>query len=92
MTRHRGTFSPDHAIASVLRRMGLLRRLIAIRGVVNMDVFMLGDTPESLWRDASAVTLASEESVEAADIFVTAMKNNFEVGRNIIDRILTEQF
>ena len=52
----------------------------------------LGTTPESLWRDASAVTLASEESVEAADIFMTAMKNNFDVGRNIIDRILTEQF
>lgn len=36
--------------------------------------------------------MASEESVEAADIFMTAMKNNFDVGRNIIDRILTEQF
>ena len=82
----------DVAVARTVERMGMLDRLIMIRVSVNMDVFMLGTTPESLWRDASADTLVSEESVEAADIFMTAMKNNFDVGRNIIDRILTEQF
>ena len=82
----------DVAVARTVERMGMLDHLIIIRVSVNMDVFMLGTTPERLWRDANEVTLASEESVEAADIFMTAMKNNFDVGRNIIDRILTEQF
>ena len=72
--------------------MGMLDRLIMIRDSVNMDVFMLGATPESLWGDAEATTLASEENVEAADIFMTAMINNFNVGRIIIDQILAGQF
>ena len=80
------------AIARTAERMGMLDRLIMIRDSVNMDVFMLGATPESLWGNASAITLASEENVEAADIFMTAMKNNFSVGRIIIDQILAGQF
>ena len=35
---------------------------------------------------------ASEENVEAADIFMTAMENNFNAGRIIIDKILAGQF
>ncbi len=81
----------DIAVARAAERMGLLDRLVIIRCSVNMDVFMLGDTPESLWGGGGSVTLAAEESVEAADIFETAMKNNFEVGRIIIDRILAGQ-
>ena len=80
------------AIARTTERMGMLDRLIIIRGSVNMDAFMLGTTPESLWGNADAITLASEESVEAADIFETAMRNNFNVSRMIIDQILTGQF
>ena len=72
--------------------MGMLDHLIMIRDSVNMDVFMLGAKPESLWGNAEAITLASEENIEAADIFVTAMKNNFNVGRILIDRILAGQF
>ena len=82
----------DVAIARTVERMGMLDRLIIIRDSVNMDVFMLGATPESLWGNAEAAALASEESIEAADIFATAMKNNFNVGRIIIDRILAGQF
>ena len=33
-------------------------------------------------------SLASESSVESADIFATAMKNNFTVGHVVIDAIL----
>lgn len=80
------------AVARAVERMGMLDRLIIIRDSVNMDVFMLGATPESLWGNAEATTLASEENVEAADIFMTAMKNNFNVGRIIIDQILAGQF
>ena len=82
----------DVAVARTVERMGMLNRLIVIRGSVNMDVFMLGATPESLWGNAEATTLASEENVEAADIFMTAMKNNFDVGRIIIDQILAGLF
>ncbi len=82
----------DIAVARTAERMGMLDRLIIIRDSVNMDVFMLGATPERLWGNAEEVTLASEESIESADIFVTAMKNNFNVGRMIIDQILAGQF
>ena len=82
----------DVAVARTAERMGMLDRLIILRGSVNMDVFMLGVTPESLWGNAEATTLASEESIEAADIFETAMRNNFNVSRMIIDQILTGQF
>ena len=37
-------------------------------------------------------TLANEENVEAADIFMVAMKNNFQVGQIIIDWILAGEF
>ncbi len=78
----------DIAVARAAEWMGLLDHLIIIRDSVNMDVFMLGTTPESLWGTAEAMTLASEDSVEAADIFEVAMKNNFDVGRIIIDTIM----
>ena len=78
----------DHAIASVLRRMGLLHRLLAIRGVVNMDVFMNGMTPERLWSPETRESIVSEESEEAADIFFPAMRGIFEVGRVLADAAL----
>ena len=82
----------DVAVARAAQRMGLLDRLIVIRGSVNMDVFMLGVTPENLWGHAEAMTLADEDSIEAADIFAVSMKNNFDVGRVVIDSILSGEF
>lgn len=78
----------DVALATVLDRYGYLDRYIIIRDSVNMDVFMLGATPESLWDPNFEDSLASEESVEAADIFRTAMENNFKVGSVVVDAIL----
>lgn len=77
----------DNAIAVTLDRFGLLDQLIIIRDSVNMDVFMLGATPESLWDPNFQDSLSSEDSVEAADIFATAMENNFKVGSIVIDAI-----
>ena len=77
----------DVAVARTAERMGMLDRLIILRDSVNMDVFMAGAAPESLWGDGE-MPLSSEDSPEAADIFAAAMKNNFDVGRIIIDRIL----
>ena len=82
----------DVAAARAVERMGLLDRMIIIRDSVNMDVFMQGAAPENLWGDAEAEDLVDEESIEAADIFKTAMKNNFEVGRVVIDKILDGSF
>ena len=79
----------DIAVCHAVKRSGLLDRLIILRDSVNMDVFMLGATPESLWNaDPGAMVLSAEDSVEAADIFATAMENNFTVGRVIIDAVL----
>ena len=82
----------DVAVARAAERMGMLDRLIILRGSVNMDVYMMGATPETLWEGAEVQRLVSEDSLEAADIFTTSMKNNFEVGRILIDRILKGEF
>ena len=79
----------DVALAVALDRFGLLDRYIIIRDSVNMVVFMNGVTPEGLW-DPARVTdsLSDEDSIEAADIFATAMENNFKVGSVVVDAIL----
>ena len=82
----------DAALAVVLDRMGMLDRYIIIRDSVNMDVFMNGATAESLWDPNFDESLASEESVESADIFATAMENNFKVGSVVIDAIVNGTF
>lgn len=78
----------DVALAVVMDRLNMLDRLIIIRDSVNMDVFMNGATPESLWDPEFDESLASESSVEAADIFATAMENNFKVGSVVVNAIL----
>ena len=79
----------DVALAVVLDRFGLLDRYIIIRDSVNMVVFMNGVTPESLWDPSrSSDSLSDEDSIEAADIFATAMENNFKVGSVVVDAIL----
>ena len=78
----------DVALGVVLDRLGMLDRYIIIRDSVNMDVFMNGVTPESLWDPEFDESLASESSVESADIFATAMENNYKVGKVVVDAIL----
>ena len=69
-------------------RLGMLDRYIVIRDSVNTDAFMNGASPESLWDPNFVDSLASDESVESADIFATAMENNFKVGKVVIDAII----
>ena len=75
----------DNALAVALDHMGMLDRFLIIRCSVDMDVFMNGSTPESLWGGQVVEDLSEEES---ADIFETAMHNNFKVGSQVIDAIL----
>ena len=78
----------DVALAVVMDRMGMLDHFIIVRDSVNMDVFMNGASAESLWDPNFEDSLASESSVESADIFATAMENNFKVGSVIVNAIL----
>lgn len=76
-------------VCAAARRMGMLDRLIVLRVSVNMDVFMNGATPERLWEEQYSFSSGDEEGhPEAADIFETAMKNNFTVGSAVIETIL----
>ena len=81
----------DIAVARTVDRFGYLDNLIDLRVSVNLDVFPSGITPEILWGPSSDDSLASENSEESADIFQTAMKNIFEVGKIIINDILNDQ-
>ena len=54
---------------------------------MNIDVFPSGVTPEMLWGEETDDSIASEDSLEAIDIFETAMKNCFDVGKVVIDAI-----
>ena len=78
----------DAALAVVMDRMGMLDHFIIVRDSVNMDVFMNGASAESLWDPNFVDTLASGDSVESADIFATAMENNYKVGSVIVNAIL----
>lgn len=79
----------DAALAVAMDRFGMLDRFLILRVSVNMDVFMNGMTPEALWDADLGHAIAGADSDESADIFVTAMENEFRVGKKIIDAILT---
>lgn len=80
----------DVGIGNVIMSFGMLDHYLIIRDSVNMDVFMKGMTPENLWGEEKDAELASGESEQTADIFETAMKNNFKVGKIVIDSILND--
>ena len=82
----------DVAVGQAVKSFGMPDRLIILRTGVNMDVFPDGVTPETLWGPASEDHLASEESMESVDIFETAMRNCFSVGRVLIDAVLDGTF
>ena len=75
-------------VAAAMQRLDMLDRLIILRASVNMDVFMGGNTPESLWGPEEEGIKIEDRSDETADVFATSMKNNFLVGKKIIEAIL----
>ena len=82
----------DVAVAQAVKQAGLLERLIILRVSVNMDVFPSSVTPEMLWGADAEDHLASEDSLESVDIFETAMRNCFSVGKTVIDALLDGTF
>ena len=69
---------------------GLKDRVISLRVIVNMDTFLNGETPERLWLGGTYFSdKVTEENSETLDIFVPGMENLFDIGKIIIDAILT---
>ncbi|MBR6019448.1 MAG: hypothetical protein IK055_04425 [Lachnospiraceae bacterium] len=79
----------DMAVTKVIQRFGLLDRYIILRDSVNIDIFMDGDSPETLWDAGFEERATRDDQGEVLDIFDTAMRNNFKVGKVIIDAILS---
>ena len=78
----------DIAAAQAVKNYGALDRLIILRTGVNIDVFPSDLTPEMLWGADTDDHVASDDSLESVDIFETAIKNCFDVGKVLIDAIL----
>lgn len=77
------------AVANTAQCFGLLDRLVSLRVIVNMDVFMKGETPESTWGEYSTFSKKVEnDNTETLDIFEPAMHNLFDTSRIVIDAAL----
>ena len=82
----------ETAIANAAECFGMTDRIVSIRTVVNMDLFLNGETPESTWGVYDSFgEMVSEENEETLDIFEPAMHNLFDTGKIIIDELLSEQ-
>jgi hypothetical protein len=80
------------AIANTADCFGMLDRVISLRVIVNMDVFLNGATPESTWGEYKSYNEKVEEkNDETLDIFEPAMHNLFDTGSMIIDAILDDK-
>lgn len=77
------------AIANTAECFNLLDRLISLRVVVNMDVFLNDETPESTWGEYRSFNEKVEnENTETLDIFEPAIHNLFDTASILIDAIL----
>ena len=67
----------------------MLDRVIALRVVVNMDVFLNGETPERTWGEHTSFSEKVEtDNTETLDIFEPAMYNLCDTAGIVIDAIL----
>ncbi len=81
------------AVANTLDCFDLLDRMISLRVVVNMDMFLKGETPESTWGEYKNFNEKVENTnTETQDIFEPAMHNLLDVSAIVIDAILAGKF
>ena len=81
------------SIANTADIYGMLDRVISLRVIVNMDVFLNEETPESTWGDYDNYNFKVEtENEETLDIFEPAMHNLFDATSIVIDKILEGEF
>ena len=77
------------AIANTADCFGLLDRTISMRVIVNMDIFLNGETPESIWGEYKGFNQkVREKNTETFDIFEPAMHNLFDTASIAIDAVL----
>ena len=77
------------AIANAAACYDMLNRVISLRTVVNLDLFMDVDMPESLWsEDTNVNEKFARNNTETLDIFEPAMHNLFDTSSIVIDAIL----
>ncbi len=80
------------AVMNTAQCFDLLKHVISLRVVVNLDTFLKGESPEQLWLDKSDYAdQVTEENSETVDIFEPGMENLFDVGQIVIDAILEEK-
>ena len=78
------------AVANVADCFGMLDRLISLRTIVNMDVFLNDETPESTWGEYESFSKKVEHNnSETFDVFEPAMHNLFDASAIVIDAILS---
>ena len=79
----------DLTVANVAECFGLSDRVVTFRTVVDLDVFLGDDTPESLWSgDANYNDSVSEAGSASIDVFEPAMHNLFDAASPVIDAAL----
>ncbi len=77
------------AIANTAECFHLLDRLISLRVIVNMDVFLNDETPESTWGEHKSFNEKIEDdNSETLDIFEPAMHNLFDTADIVIEAAL----
>lgn len=82
----------DISVAAVADNFGMLDKCVMLRVCVNTDVFVDGNTPESLWgADCSYNAAVENENNETLDIFLPAMRNLFKTGSAFIDAVLNDE-
>lgn len=78
-------------MANVAACYGMLDRLISFRVVVDLDIFIGEDRPETLWSGKTGYNESVEAlSGEDIDIFETGMQNLFDVASVAIDAVLNQ--
>ena len=81
------------AVANTAECFGILDRVISFRVIVNLDVFIGDETPESTWGEYNGFNeKILGENDETFDIFESAMHNLFDTASVVIDAILDGSF
>ena len=99
IARHYGSPDPfavtemeEIAIANTAECFDMLDRIISFRVIVNMDVFLSGESPENTWGEKNGFNQkVTEANSETFDIFEPAMHNLFDTASVVIDAILDGQ-
>lgn len=81
------------AIFNTAECYDMLDRVVSLRTIVNMDLFLDDATPESTWGEYKSFSEKVEnENDETLDIFEPAMQNLFDTGSIVIDAMLEGAF